>query len=60
MWLSRKRYQELKKRITELEKQVEIQQLTLRMCEKTDLYAHELIEECQSSRNSSLAKGSMR
>lgn len=60
MWLSRKKYLELKKRIAELEKQVEIQQLTLKMCEKTDLSARQLIDEYQSSGNSLSAKGSMR
>lgn len=60
LWLSRKRYLELKKRIAELEKQVEIQQLTLRMCEKTDLSARQLIEEYQPSGNSLSANTSDR
>ena len=60
VWLSRKKYLELKKRIAELEKQIEIQQLTLKMCEKTDLSARPLIDEYQSSVNSLSSNGSMR
>ena len=60
MWLSRKKYLELKKRIAELEKQIEIKQLNLQMCEKTALSARQLIDEYQSSGNSLSANGSMR
>lgn len=60
MWISKKEYASMQKKIADLEKQVKYQQLTIEMCKKVDTTALELRNEFQSSRNSSSLSGSIR
>lgn len=45
MWISKKKYKQLNKRIAELQQQVKMQQFTLEMCKKVDTSALELRKE---------------
>ena len=42
MWISKKEYASMQKKIADLEKQVEYQQLTIEMCKKVDTAALEV------------------
>lgn len=47
MWISKKHYEYINKRIAELERQVKIQQLTLEMCKKVDMAAGRRMKSVQ-------------
>lgn len=42
MWISKRRYRNLKREVAELRKMVEYQQFILEMCKKIDMSAKEL------------------
>lgn len=42
MWISKRRYRNLKREVVELRKMVEYQQFILEMCKKIDMSAKEL------------------
>ena len=61
MWISKKRYKKIKKKIADLERQVQSQLFTIEMCRKIDSSASETIQEIksQSSDGALSGKGSI-